>query len=76
MSDNPDNLFRHYKGGLYRLLLEATDEVTGKPYYVYRSEADGRVWVRSAENWNSTVHEEVPGGRSTRIPRFAKVWQP
>jgi hypothetical protein len=68
-----DDLYRHHKGGLYRLLLEATDEATGHPVMVYRSEQDGRVWVRTAAAWNGHVHAETPDGKATRVPRFARV---
>jgi len=68
-----DNLFRHYKGGLYRLLAEATDEATGAQVMVYRSEQDGRVWVRTPDSWFGSVHEEGPGGVECRVPRFRKV---
>ena len=66
----PNNLFRHYKGGRYRLLMEATDEATGQPVMVYRSEQDGRVWVRTAASWLDTVHVEGPGGIARRVRRF------
>ena len=43
--------YRHYKGGTYRFMAEA--QIEGRPdgdpdarVAVYRSEADGRVWVR------------------------------
>ncbi len=37
--------FRHYKGGLYELVCEATLESDLTPMIVYRA-ADGSVWIR------------------------------
>lgn len=65
--------YRHYKGGLYRLLAWAQSEDTGKPVAVYQSAADGMVWVRSREEFLGTVHSELPGGIATRVRRFELV---
>lgn len=62
---------RHYKGGIYRVIAHATDEATGQPVVVYRSEQDGRMWVRTLENWNETVHGEE-NGKAVRIERFTR----
>lgn len=50
-SDFPIKLFRHKKsGGIYQLLHEAWMEATHERVTVYKSTADGAVWVRpSAE---------------------------
>lgn len=39
-------LYEHYKGGLYRLLLTARSEVSGLEQAVYRSESTGVVYTR------------------------------
>jgi hypothetical protein len=62
-------LYRHYKGGLYRRLMDATDEATMTPVVVYRSEQDGRVWVRSLDAWL----DHVDGPDGTRVRRFERV---
>ncbi len=62
-------MYRHYKGGLYGVVAWATDEPTMTPVVVYRSVADGRVWVRSREDFEATVHVEVYGV-AKRVPRF------
>jgi hypothetical protein len=67
------SVYRHYKGGLYRMLHLATDEATGEDIVVYRSLADDRIWVRTAYSWNGTVHHEEPGGIASSIPRFTKT---
>lgn len=59
-------LYRHYQGGLYRLLHEAILEATEEPVVVYRSEADGRIWVRSLREWNQKVQPGVR--RFERVP--------
>jgi hypothetical protein len=48
-------LYRHYKGGLYEKLHDATHSETQEPVVVYRSVETGRVWVRPAAMWSETV---------------------
>ena len=69
------SLYRHYKGGIYRLLHHAKIEATMRPAVVYRSddEADSRVWVRPLSEWLESVHTEGPGGVEVRVPRFAPI---
>lgn len=59
--------YRHYKGGLYELVCEATLESDHSPMIVYRA-ANGSVWIRPREVFFETV--EV-GGK--QVPRFAPV---
>ena len=59
--------YRHYKGGLYELLHEATLESDHTPMIVYRA-AYGSVWIRPRVVFFETV--EVDG---ERVPRFAPV---
>jgi len=37
---------RHYKGGLYRVLFEATHTETEEVFVVYQACSDGSVWLR------------------------------
>nr|WP_174244986.1 DUF1653 domain-containing protein [Undibacterium sp. YM2] len=37
--------FRHYKGGIYELVCEATQESDLSPVIVYRAH-DGSIWTR------------------------------
>jgi len=62
-------LYRHYKGGLYRLLMDATDEATMTQVVIYRSEETGRVWVRPRASWLD--HWDTSDG--TRVRRFEPV---
>lgn len=62
--------YRHYKGGLYELVCEATLESDHTPLIVYRA-ANGTVWVRPRQVFFELVEVE---GR--QVPRFAPVDQP
>jgi hypothetical protein len=59
--------FRHYKGGLYELVCEATLEADGTPVVVYRG-ADGAVWVRPKEAFFGQV--DLCG---EPVPRFSPI---
>jgi hypothetical protein len=61
------NRYRHYKGGVYELVSEATLEADLTPVIVYRGE-DGRTWVRPSAAFFEQV--EVDG---MRMPRFAAI---
>lgn len=58
--------YRHYKGGLYELVCEATLESDLTPMVVYRA-ANGTVWIRpkavffqQIEVDGKTVHRFTP----------------
>ncbi|MCG2586591.1 DUF1653 domain-containing protein [Massilia sp. TS11] len=59
--------YRHYKGGIYELVGEATYEADLSPMIVYRS-PKGDLWVRTRENFFEMV--EIDG---TLVPRFAPI---
>ena len=59
--------YRHYKGGLYEFVCEATLESDHTPLIVYRA-ANGTVWVRPKSVFFELV--EVDG---KQVPRFAPV---
>jgi len=63
----PASRFRHYKGGLYEVVCEATLEADHTPVVVYRGE-DGATWVRPRAAFLESV--EVDG---VRMPRFASL---
>lgn len=60
-------LYRHYKGGKYRLLSIAASAVDGdhRDWAVYQSLADDRVWIRPVKEFFSTVKS-----KDTNQPRF------
>lgn len=62
--------YRHYKGGLYEFVCEATLESDLTPMIVYRA-ANGTVWIRPKNVFFELV--EVDG---KQVPRFAPVIQP
>lgn len=48
--------YRHYKGGLYRVLTVARHSETLEPMVVYQAlYDDGDCWVRPAAMWDETV---------------------
>lgn len=59
--------FRHYKGGLYELVCEATLESDLTPMIVYRA-ANGTTWIRPKEVFFETI--EVDG---KLMPRFSQI---
>lgn len=59
--------FRHYKGGVYELVSEATLESDLTPMIVYRA-ADGSVWVRPKDVFFQLI--EVDG---VMVQRFAPI---
>jgi hypothetical protein len=59
--------YRHYKGGVYELVCEATLEADHTPMIVYRA-ANGTVWIRPRQVFFETV--EVDG---KQVPRFAPI---
>ena len=59
--------YRHYKGGLYELVCEATLEADLTPMIIYRAH-DGSVWARPKAVFFELI--EVDG---LLVPRFAPV---
>jgi hypothetical protein len=59
--------YRHYKGGLYELVCEATLEADLTPLIIYRAH-DGSIWARPKAVFFELV--EVDG---LMVPRFAPV---
>ena len=61
--------YRHYKGGLYEWIGDATLESDLTPMTVYRS-ADGSLWVRP-----TAVFVELVDLDGKKVPRFAVVME-
>jgi hypothetical protein len=59
--------YRHYKGGLYELVCEATLEADLTPMIIYRAH-DGSIWARPKAVFFELI--EVEG---MMVPRFAPV---
>jgi hypothetical protein len=62
--------YRHYKGGVYEVVCEATLEADHAPVIVYRG-VDGKTWVRPREAFFELV--DIDG---QRVPRFAPIPAP
>jgi len=59
--------YRHYKGGIYELVCEATMEADHTPIIVYRA-ADGSIWCRPKAVFFEAV--EVGG---VQVQRFEEI---
>ncbi len=59
--------YRHYKGGLYELVCEATLESDLSTYIVYRA-PDGSIWTRPESVFFELI--EVDG---TLVQRFTPI---
>ncbi len=62
--------YRHYKGGLYDVLLTGVlCADTGEPMVVYQSVATQKLWVREAADWSALVTHPAT---KLKVPRFEK----
>jgi len=61
-------LYRHFKGGVYQVLYHGVHSEANEVVVVYRSLADGRVWVRPVSNWL----EPAVNDAGQQVQRFAK----
>ena len=67
MEEIKKGIYRHYKGGEYRVLDEATDSETKEPVVVYQDlDDEKKIWVRPKAMFIEDV--EVEGNKQ---PRFA-----
>ena len=62
--------YRHYKGGIYDFVCEATLEADLTPMVVYKA-ADGSVWIRPRAVFFQEI--DVDG---VRTPRFSPLSAP
>ncbi|MEO5959502.1 MAG: DUF1653 domain-containing protein [Opitutaceae bacterium] len=66
-------LYRHYKGGEYRVVGMARHSETLEPVVVYEALYGGRgLWVRPAAMFVETVEEKNGGGRRLRFERIGE----
>ena len=62
----PGQIWRHFKGGVYRVLYLAKHSETGEELVIYtKNDSGGTVWARPASMWLETVERD---GKSQ--PRF------
>lgn len=63
-------MYKHYKGGLYKVIANGLIESTQQPAVVYEAMADNpksQIWIREEADFLATV--DVDG---QTIPRFVK----
>ena len=51
-------LYRHFKGNIYRVIGVAKHSENLSEMVVYKSLADGNLWVRPAEMWDETIERD------------------
>lgn len=57
----PNQIYRHFKGTLHRIICIAKDSETLSDVVVYTHEEDNEIWVRPLEMFLSEVdHEKYP----------------
>jgi len=59
--------YRHYKGGVYRVLALAHDCETLEPIVVYENVDDGGTFTRKASNWLSPSKDPDTGVKNVRF---------
>ena len=73
MSVQTSQKYRHYKGGIYELVCEATQESDLTPVIVYRSH-NGSVWTRPKAVFFEVI--EVDGQRVQRFTPITEMASP
>lgn len=51
----PGDIVKHFKGGLYKIIVFGTNTETGEKMVVYQSLKDQRVWIREYDMFTSVV---------------------
>ena len=49
------NIYRHYKGNVYKIIALAKHSETTEDLIVYQSVDKGDIWVRPQKMWNEIV---------------------
>jgi len=63
-----EGIYKHYKGGEYKVITLATHSENGEPLVIYKSLLFGNIYARPLSVWN-----EPAEGRSGNITRFSLV---
>lgn len=66
--DVKPGIYRHFKGGKYRVLDVAIDTESQEPLVVYRSLEDDVIWARSARMFVEQVQID-----ERAVPRFVRI---
>jgi hypothetical protein len=68
-----DQVYRHYKGGLYVVVAVSLKEDTLEPMITYRSNKKKGCWTRTMENWIELVTVNPDELIPRRRHRFMRV---
>lgn len=69
MTRNAPKYYRHFKGGLYKLLCIARDSETQEELVVYQAlYGEGHVWVRPKKMFFETITRD-----GQTFPRFEEI---
>lgn len=68
-----NKLYRHFKGGLYRVIAIGKDSETEVDVVIYKNKDTSEVWVRPLEMFNSKV-DKVKYPDVTQEYRFQEVY--
>src|SRR5690348_2592047 len=65
----PGSRWKHYKGGIYTVLMMAKEEANGQEVVVYQEFGPGerQVWVRPAHEWTKTFLTNGADGRAVYV---------
>ncbi len=50
-------IYRHYKGGVYKIIALAKHSETMEDMVVYSSVKDNKTWVRPKSMWNEVIDD-------------------
>lgn len=56
-------VWRHYKGGLYRVICRARHEADGHALVIYQDIGTGRIYARAEAQWEDAIPDRAPGTR-------------
>ena len=51
--------YRHYKGGIYKIIALAKHSETNEDMIVYQSQSTQDIWVRPKTMWNEIINDNV-----------------
>jgi hypothetical protein len=72
-------IYRHYKGGIYKVIANALDSEKLVPLVIYKSLDDGKVWARSLEDFTAILGDNSDGGtwfyRFDLLTEFGEIWE-
>jgi hypothetical protein len=68
----PGDIYRHFKGGFYKILCEATHSETGESLVVYQAFSSSAIYARPTDMFLSEVdHDKYP--EVTQKYRFQRI---